>query len=550
MRRLLATAAVLALACGTPDEPAPASTSMSRGDSLLTAYTSVRLEADMAALSDAERRMIPLLIDAAQAMDEVYWLQMVGPRDSVLAAVSDSALRRYVDINYGPWDRLNGEVAFIEGTAALPPGKNFYPHDITKEEFEAAAAAAPDGGKSLRSLYTVVQRDSARQLVTVPYHLAYRVQSERAAGKLREAAALAADPGLKKYLTLRADALLDDNYQPSDIAWLDMKNNGLDVVIGPIETYDDQLFGYKASHEAFVLIKDKEWSARLAKYAAMLPGLQRDLPVESQFKQEQPGTDSDLNAYDVVYYAGQSNSGSKTIAINLPNDEAVQLQKGTRRLQLENAMRAKFDRILVPIANLLIAEDQRSFVKFDAFFENTMFHEVAHGLGIKNTLGGKGTVRETLKERASALEEGKADVLGLYMISRLNAAGQLQGDVRDNYVTFIAGIFRSVRFGASSAHGRANVARFNFFSELGAFVRDSTTGTYRVDLARMPAATDSLSATIIRFQGNGDYVGVSTWMEKYGVISPQLQADLDRLGTAGIPVDVVFEQGVGVLGLK
>lgn len=550
MRRLLATAAVLSVACGSPDTPGAATPTMSRGDSLLTAYTSVRLEADLSALTDAERQMIPLLIGAAQAMDEVYWLQMVGPRDSVLAAVSDSALRRYVDINYGPWDRLNGEVAFIEGTAALPPGKNFYPHDITKEEFEAAAAAAPDGGEALRSLYTLVQRDTARKLVTVPYNVAYRVQSERAAAKLREAAAVAEDPGLKKYLTLRADALLDDNYQPSDIAWLDMKNNGLDVVIGPIETYDDQLFGYKAAHEAFVLIKDKEWSARLAKYAAMLPGLQRDLPVEPQFKQEKPGTDSDLNAYDVVYYAGQSNSGSKTIAINLPNDEAVQLQKGTRRLQLKNAMRAKFDRILVPIANVLIAEDQRPFVTFDAFFENTMFHEVAHGLGIKNSVNGTGTVREALKERASALEEGKADVLGLYMISRLNTAGELQGDVRNNYVTFISGIFRSVRFGASSAHGRANVARFNFFSEMGAFVRDSTTSTYRVDLERMPAATDSLSATILRFQGNGDYAGVSTWMEKYGVIGPQLQADLDRLGTAGIPVDVVFEQGVGVLGLK
>ncbi len=550
MRRLLATAAVLSIACGTPDTTDPAAAAMSRGDSLLAAYTTVRLEADLSALTAAERQMIPLLIEAAEAMDEVYWLQMVGPRDSVLAAVSDPMLREFAEINYGPWDRLKGEVAFIDGTPALPPGKNFYPHDMTKEEFEAAATAASDGGKALRSLYTLVQRDSARQLTTVPYHVAYRAQSERAAAKLREAAALAEDAGLKHYLTLRAAALLDDNYQPSDIAWLDMKNNGLDVVIGPIETYDDQLFGYKAAHEAFVLIKDRDWSARLAKYAAMLPGLQRGLPVEARFKQESPGTDSDLNAYDVVYYAGQSNAGSKTIAINLPNDEAVQLQKGTRRLQLKNAMRAKFDRILVPIANLLIAEDQRQFVKFDAFFENTMFHEVAHGLGIKQTVGGGGTVRAALKERASALEEGKADVLGLYMISSLNAAGELQGDVRDNYVTFIAGIFRSVRFGASSAHGRANVARFNFFRELGAFVRDSTTNTYRVDLERMPAATDSLSATIIRFQGNGDYAGVSAWMDRYGVIDPQLQADLDRLGTAGIPVDVVFEQGVGVLGLK
>jgi hypothetical protein len=323
------------------------------------------------------------------------------------------------------------------------------------------------------------------------------------------------------------------------------------VVIGPIETYEDALFGYKAAHEAYVLIKDRDWSQRLARYAALLPALQRGLPVEAQYRQEKPGTDSDLNAYDAVYYAGQANAGAKTIAINLPNDEQVQLQKGTRRLQLKNAMRAKFDRILMPIADKLITSDQQANISFNAFFQNTMFHEVAHGLGIKNTLNGRGTVREALKEQYSALEEGKADVLGLYMITALDSMGELpDAKMMDNYVTFLASIFRSVRFGGSDAHGRANIARFNFFKELGAFSRDSATGTYRVHPDRMRLATDSLSATILRLQGNGDYDGVKAYMRKYGAIDTQLQADLDRLSSAGIPVDIVFDQGTAVLGLR
>jgi hypothetical protein len=271
--------------------------------------------------------------------------------------------------------------------------------------------------------------------------------------------------------------------------------------------------------------------------------------VPEEYRRETPGTDSELNAYDVVYYAGESNAGSKTIAINLPNDEQVQLQKGTRRLQLRNAMRAKFDRILVPIAQMLIAPDQRRHITFDAFFGNTMFHEVAHGLGIKNTINGRGTVRESLRDQASALEEGKADVLGLYMQVQLQGMGELQGDVMDSYVTFLASIFRSVRFGASSAHGRANIARFNYFKERGAFSRDAATGTYRVDPVRMRQAMDALSAQILRFQGDGDYAGVQAFMERYGRVDAELQADLDRLATAGIPVDVVFEQGASVLGL-
>jgi hypothetical protein len=511
-------------------------------------YTSVRLDPDLSSLTDAERRMIPLLIDAADAMNEIFWAEAYGDRDSLLATVTDPATRQYITINYGPWDRLDGNAAFLPGAGPKPEGANFYPRDMTKAEFDSAAAGA--AGDSLRSLYTLVRRDSAGALVAVPYHVAFQGPVQAASTKLREAAALAEAPGLRRYLELRADALLDDEYQASDLAWLDMKDNTLEVVIGPIETYEDALYGYKAAHEAFVLVKDREWSDRLARYASLLPSLQRGLPVPSALRAERPGTDSDLNAYDAVYYAGDANAGSKTIAINLPNDEEVQLRKGTRRLQLKNSMRAKFDRILVPIANMLIAEDQRALVSFDAFFENVMFHEVAHGLGIKNTINGRGTVREALKEQAGALEEGKADVLGLYMVTALSTQGELPDNrVEDNYVTFIAGIFRSIRFGASSAHGRANLARFNFFQERGAFTRDSATATYRVDPTRMQEAMNALSERILTLQGNGDYAGVTAFMDQYGRMTPALEQDLARLAEADIPVDIVFEQGKSVAGV-
>ena len=516
----------------------------------VSAYTPVRLTADLSGLTDRERRMLPLLLEAAAAMDTVYQQQYYPPLDSLKATLRDSAARRLVEINAGPWDRLDENRPFVAGVGERPKGADLYPHDMTKEEFDQAAAASPAAATALRSTYTVVRRDSAGGLVAVPYHQAYAAPMRSAAAKLREAAALADDAGLRKYLELRARALETDDYRPSDFAWLDMKTNTVDVVIGPIETYIDQLFGSKAAAEAYVLLKDKDWSGRLARYVKQLPALQRGLPVPEAYKRERPGTDSDLNAYDALYYAGDANAGSKTIAINLPNDEEVQLRKGTRRLQLKNVMRAKFDRILVPIADELVADDQQAHIKFDAFFANVMFHEVAHGLGIKRTVDGKSTVREALKEQTSALEEGKADILGLYMVTRLLEQGELTGTtLEDHYVTFLASILRSIRFGAAEAHGRANAAQLSYFEEHGAFTRDSAAGRYRVDFPKMRVAVDSLGGQILRFQGDGDYEGVKRFMAARSTLSPTLQSDLARLGSKGIPVDVVFEQGPAVLGL-
>lgn len=521
------------------------STSSAEGgiDALLAKYTSVKLTADLSVLSENQKKMIPILIEAGKIMDKLFWFEAYGDKEQLMQSIPNEKFREFAKINYGPWDRLDGNKPFLESYGEKPLGANFYPADITKEEFEALEL------EDKASLYTFLRRGEDGTIRSIPYHEMFKEDIQKAATLLREASDLAENAALKQYLNARASAFETDLYQPSDLYWMDMKDNQIDVVIGPIETYEDQLYGYKAAHECYVLVKDMEWSQRLAKYADVLPELQKGLPVPDAYKQEKPGSDAELNAYDVIYYAGDCNAGSKTIAINLPNDEEVQLKKGTRRLQLKNAMRAKFDKILLPIADELIADDQRQHITFDAFFSNTMFHEVAHGLGIKNTIDGKGTVREALKEHASALEEGKADILGLYMIKQLHEQGEITGDLKDFYVTFMAGIFRSVRFGASSAHGKANMIRFNFFQEYGAFARNEETGKYSVDFERLEEAMKALSNKILTLQGDGDYAGVATLVKEKAGIGSQLQADLDRLAAAGIPVDVVFEQGVETLGL-
>ena len=510
----------------------------------LAGFATVKLTADISKLSESEKKMIPLLIQAANIMNDLYWQQCYGNnKDSLLNAVKDEKTKAFIRINYGPWDKLNSDTPFLAGIAAKPLGAGFYPDDMKKEELDKSTLADKHGQ------YSIIRRDSAGKLISIPYHIAYKEPLQKAAALLMQAAGFAEDAGLKKYLQLRAVALTTDNYNPSDIAWLDMKNNGIDIVIGAIESYEDALYNSRNSYEAYVLIKDKEWSQRLAKYVAMLPGLQQGIPVDAKYKTEKPGTSSDLNAYNVIYYAGQSNSGGKTIAVNLPNDEELQKTKGTRRLQLKNTMQAKFDKIMIPIAKEFIDPSQLSQVQFDAFFADVMFHEVAHGLGIKNTINGKGTVRAALQEQSSWLEEAKADILGLYMVTKLVEKNELSGPIENYYTTFMAGILRSVRFGAGEAHGKANMLAFNFFQEKGAFEK-TPGGHYKINFEKFGTAMNELSSLILTLQGNGDKAAVESLLKDKGIVKPDLQTDLNKLQQKGIPVDVIFDQGVDVLGLK
>jgi hypothetical protein len=508
-------------------------------------YAPVELNADLSSLSDNQRKLIGRLIDAGKIMDQLFWLQSYGRAQELLSSIDNSAARKFADINYGPWDRMNDNKPFINGYGDKPLGAEFYPKDMTKQEFEAWRQPGKDGS------YSLVRRDASGNLMLLPYHQAYKAELDKASTLLRNASELAEDNEFAKYLSLRADALTSDQYRDSDMAWMDMKNNRIDVIIGPIASYEDQLFAYRTAYEAYVLLKDMAWSERLAKFATFLPELQNDLPVDDRYKSERPGSSSDLNAYDILYYAGSSNAGPKPIAINVPNDAEVQLKKGTRRLQLKNAMRAKYEQIMVPIAAELIAQSQQKHITFDAFFSNTMFHEVAHGLGVRETVTDGANVRQILKETSSTIEEAKADVLGLFIIAKLHEKGELEeAELMDNYVTFLADILRSVRFGAASAHGKASMMSFNFFKSEGAFTRDDATGRYSVDTEKLQVSLARLSTLILTVQGDGNYARAKELVDGMGIISMQLQSDLERLAKTNIPVDVTWIQGKDVLGIK
>ena len=507
-------------------------------------YAEFPLTTDLSKLTEKEKQMLPLLIEAADQMEAIYWQTAYGDKEQLFEGITDSALIKYLSINYGPWDRLDANRPFLETAGPKPLGANFYPQDMTKSEFEALQ----DPRKT--DWYSIVRRDEKGALKVIPYHEAYPEQIRKAASLLKQAAQLAEDEGLRNYLTLRSEALLTDDYLKSDLAWMDMKDNTLDIVIGPIETYEDALFGYKASHSGQILVKDKDWSKKLSLYAQYLPKLQENLPVPAAYKKEKANANPDMNAYDVIYYAGDCNAGSKNIAINLPNDPRVHAAKGSRKLQLKNSMQAKFDKMEVPIARLVIDPEQQKHIRFDAFFENTMFHEVAHGLGVKYTLQGNQDVRGALKDNYTSIEEGKADILGLFCITKLAEWGVIQNkDLMDNYVTFIAGIFRSCRFGAASAHGKANMMQFAHFIESGAITRDADKGYYTIDFEKMKKDIEIIAGEYITLEGDGDYDKASQLIATKGVVSPILQKDLDRIAQAGIPKDIYFQQGLQTLGL-
>jgi len=519
-------------------------TTDSKYKALVDQYAEYELKTDLTKLTEKEKQMLPILMKAADQMEKIFWKEAYGIKADLMSKLPDTYAKQYASINYGPWDRLEGNAPFVEGFNAKPLGAGYYPQDITKEEF----AALKDDTKN--GWYNVLRRDEKGALKVIPYHVEFAAEVQEASKLLKEAAVLAEDAGLKKYLELRAEALLTDDYLASDLAWMDMQSNTIDFVVGPIETYEDALNGYKAAHSGQILVKDKVWSKKLSKYASFLPKLQNNLPVPAKYKAEKANANADMNAYDVIYYAGDCNAGSKNIAINLPNDPRVHAAKGSRKLQLKNAMKAKFDMILVPIAKQVMNPEQIKHVNFDAFFENTMFHEVAHGLGINYTLKDKKPVRDVMADCYTSIEEGKADILGLFLITKLHEWKVITDkDLMDNFVTFMAGTFRSVRFGAASAHGKANMMRFNYFEETGAFTRDAN-GLYTVNFEKMKTAMTNMVTELLTIQGNGDYAKAQQLIKEKGIIPAHLKADLDKINNAGIPKDIRYKQGLKVLGLK
>ena len=486
------------------------------------------------ALNDNDKKIVGLFREVADIMDGLFWKQTYGDKAD-MEALTDEYEKAYAMINYGPWDHLDNNEPFIDGYGAKPLGCQYYPQDMTMEEWEAF-----DDPDKL-SLYTVIRRDENGALKTVWYRDEYKAELDKVCALLEEAAALTTNEGMRTYLTERVKAFRTDDYLASDLAWMDMKDCNMDFVVGPIENYDDHLFEAKAAYESFILLKDEKRSANLAKYVSLLPTLQQMLPCAPEYKTFVPGTSSDLNVYDAIFYAGDCNAGSKTIAINLPNDERVHAAKGARRLQLKNSMDAKFNKIVIPIGQALIEPAQQQYLNADAFFWNVTFHEVAHGLGVKQTINGKGTVDQAMGDQKTSWEEAKADIVGLYLVNTLIDMGEITGISKEESITtFIGGIVRSVRFGAASSHGKANMMCYNYMEEHKAFTRNED-GTYHIDFEKALECVNSWAELVLTTQGDGNYEFAKAYAAEHANIGEALAADVAKVNALGIPRDIRFD---------
>lgn len=530
----VATVASTLFSCSTQQQESPMKAKVEE-------YAQVELKSDLVNnLNDKEKELVKIFFQVGEITDDLFWQQTFGDK-SQLDTITDSYAKEFAMIHYGAWDRLDNNKPFLAGYGEKPAVCNYYPHDITAEEFDAFE----DANKN--SWYTVIRRNEDGSLKSVWYHEAYAEEIGRICALLEKAVTLAEDPGLENYLEKRIEAFKTDDYLESDLAWMDMKDSKIDFVTGPIESYDDKFQETKASYESFILLKDEARSKDLAKFVAMLPALQKELPCAPEYKTFVPGTSSDLNVYDAVYYAGDCNAGSKTIAINLPNDERVHALKGTRRLQLRNSMKAKFDKILMPIGQLIVTPEQQKYLNFDAFFWNVTFHEVAHGLGVKQTINTNESVDAVMGTEKTSWEEAKADILGLFMVTKLIEMGEITNiTAEDAITTYIAGILRSVRFGAASSHGKANMMCFNYMEKAGAFSRDAK-GQYVIDFGKAKEAMNGWAALILQTQGDGNVEFATKYRAENGGITPALQADLDKINGAGIPRDITFIQGADIL---
>lgn len=505
-------------------------------------FKEVELKTDLSNFSEKDKTIISLLIDISDIMDDIFWYEAYGEKEKLLNQTKNEYLKKYFLINYGPWERLNNNHPFINNVSEKPAGANFYPQDMTKEEFEKFS------NDCKYSQYTLIRRDSNKNLICIPYHIAFKEKIEKAVKLLNKAAEITENENFRKYLKLRAKALLTDDYFESDIAWMDMKDSEIDFIVGPIETYEDKLFGYKAAHEAMILIKNPEWSDRFKKYINLLPVLQESLPIPDIFKNTKFSNESDIFIYDAIYYAGDCNAGSKTIAINLPNDEKVKAIKGSRKIQIKNVIEYKFQNILLPIANLVINKDQINYVNFDAFFNNVLFHEISHGLGISYVFDGTKTIREALKEYYNVIEEMKADIGGLYLISILKENNEIENDIMENYVTYMAGLIRTIRFGTASSHGKSNLVIFNFLNNKQAF----TVNNNKIYLNEnvFSESIRDLIKIIFSLQGSGNYNEAKKFIEENSNFPEELKRMIKVINNKNIPVDLVFKQGKNVLGLS
>jgi hypothetical protein len=536
MTRTTLAAGIVAMTAAAP--------TLERLQTMTARFAPVTLGADLSALPAGERQAAEKLVEAARVMDALFLRQVWGGNDALMMSLARDASPlgrarlRYFLVNKGPWSRLDEDEPFVDGVPRKPEGAAFYPGDATKQEVEAWMESLPaDQKAAAQSFFTTIRRGPDGRLRAVPYSVEYQAELVQAAGLLREAARLTAQPTLKSFLEKRAAAFLSNDYYASDVAWMEL-DASLEPTIGPYEVYEDKWFGYKAAFEAYVTLRDEAESAKLARLGGELQGLEDALPIEPALRNPKLGALSPIRVVNIVFGAGDANAGVNTAAFNLPNDERVVQEKGSKRTMLKNVQEAKFEKVLVPIAAVALPAADRGDVSFEAFFTHILMHELMHGLGPHNiTVGGRATtVRQELKEHASALEEAKADVSGLWALQRLVDKGVLDRSLeRTMYTTFLASAFRSIRFGLNEAHGRGIALQLNFLLDAGAFVVNPD-GTFGVDRARIKDAVRDLTGQIMTLQARGDRAGAGALLEKMAVVRPPVQRVLDRLSS--VPVDI------------
>ena len=499
-------------------------------------YAVVTVEVpDLSGISDNGKEVLNLYRFAADEVDAIYWEQYFGDKNALLGTISDPIQKTYAEINYGPWDRFDGK-SFVDGYGDRLPGASFYPADMTADEF-----AAWDNPDKL-SPYTIIRRAEDGSLETVWYHDAYKEHIDKIANYLKAAADITIKPSVREYLLCKARALQTDNYYESSQKWLEMDDSKMDLVIGPNETADDQLFGIKRSYEAFVLLKNEARTAELMQYVSRLGEFQENLPGNPAYKSFQPGTGSDIFSCDALYYAGKANAGIKVMALNLPFDSDVQRDKGTRTILLDNVIRAKFNSIVAPAGEVLLTSDDAMHLSSDAFYWNVVFREVAHGLGVKETVNGLGSVDEALGNEALTFEEVKSLAAGVLMVCQLQSHFDIHHifTKEDALTTFFTSLVRAERFGEGSALGRANTMIYNYLREAGAFERHAS-GQYSLDCGKMENALANLTALVLETQATGNKAFATQFEDKYSKRSEDYKADLMNLGLEKIPVDIRFD---------
>ena len=506
----------------------------SKGERLLENYALVTIPApDLSGITDNGKEVLNLYRFAADQADAIYWEQSFGPK-STFDNLQDPAEKAFVDVNYGPWNRIDDQ-PFLEGYGPKPEGSRFYPEDMTDAEFEALADPAK------YSPYTLIQRANDGSLKVVWYHDAYQAQVKKMADILRAAADITIKESVRNYLLKKAEALLSDNYYESEKAWLEMTDSKMDLVIGPNETIDDERYGLKASYGAYVLLKNLDRTASLQSLTARLPELQASLPGDAIYHSFVPGAGSNIFSCDVIYYGGYTNAGYKVIAINFPYDTRVQEEFGTRTILFDNVIREKFNRTVFPAGMQLFEGADCAHLDANAFYWGIVFREVAKGLGVKETITGKGTVTEALGNEALTLEKAKSNVLGAYLCAREVEDHRIDALIMkpDVLATFVANVIRSTRFGFGDATGRANLVIYNYLMEQGAITRKAS-GKYGIDYAKTEEAIASLGAQILKLQALGDREAATEFVNKYAVVASTIKADIVNLELEKIPVDIRF----------